>query len=94
MNFNQVWNQLSSEVDTMRLSEELTQLRLAMKKEAETLEHDTAVGEIAAAETAAKENNGPKILEHLKKAGKWAFNVAENIGTTVATEALKKSMGL
>jgi hypothetical protein len=35
INFKQVWNQISTEIDTQRLSEELTQLRLAMKKEAE-----------------------------------------------------------
>ena len=92
--FNQVWNQLSREIDIANLTEELTVLRKAMKKDAETLEHDTAVGEIAVAETAAKANDGPKALEHLKKAGKWAFGVAEKIGTTLAAEALKKALGL
>jgi hypothetical protein len=94
INFNQVWNQVSSDIDLKQLEGDLSQLRQAMKKEAETLEHDTAVGEIAAAEVAAQANKGPKALEHLKKAGKWAFSVAENIGTTIAAEALKKAMGL
>lgn len=94
LNFNQLWNQYSSEIDVAKLADELYQVRQAMKKESETLEHDTAVGEIAAAETAAKDNDGPKALEHLKKAGKWAFSVAENIGTTIAAEVLKKAIGL
>lgn len=94
MTFNQIWNQVSPEIDMRQLSDELSQLRQGMKKESETLEHDTAIGEIAAAEIATQANDGPKALEHLKKAGKWAFNVAENIGTTIAAEALKKAMGL
>lgn len=76
------------------MSEELAELRSAIKKEADTLEHDEAVVEIGKAEVAAKESNGPKALEHLKKAGKWVLKKAEELGMELAKEAMKASMGL
>ncbi len=94
MDFNQLWNQSSSEIDLPGLAEELLQLRQALKEEAKTLEHDTAVGEIAAAATAAEAGDGPKALEHLKNAGRWTLGVAEKIGTALATAALKTALGL
>ncbi len=35
----------------------------------------------------------PLVLQHLKNAGKWALDVATKIGVSVASEALKKSLG-
>ena len=63
-----------------------------MKEEAETPEHYQIVADVAAAETAAKAGNGPKVIEYLKKAGSWAFDTATKIGTSVAAEVIKKSM--
>ena len=40
-NFIQLWNQPSSKINLPRLTEELLQLRQALKEEAKTLEHDT-----------------------------------------------------
>jgi hypothetical protein len=34
------------------------------------------------------------LVEHLKAAGKWGLDLATKIGTTVAVEAIKKSLGL
>jgi hypothetical protein len=93
MSFNQLWQKASSEIDLIKLAEELEQLRLELRKEATTPEHDASIGEIAAAELAAKDDKGPKALEHLKKAGKWTLVVAEKIGTTVAATALKTALG-
>jgi replication fork clamp-binding protein CrfC len=76
------------------LKNQLSQLRVALRKEAETLEHDTVIGQVAAAEIAAKDGNGVKTLEHLKNAGQWALNVAEKVGIPIAVVALKSSMGL
>ena len=33
-------------------------------------------------------------VHHLRQAGKWALDVATNIGTTVAVDAIKKATGL
>ena len=65
-----------------------------MRRKADTLEHDSAIGEIAAAEIAAKNADGAQVSEHLKKAGKWSLEVAEKIGTTLATAALKLVLDL
>jgi hypothetical protein len=34
------------------------------------------------------------VIEYLAKAGKWALEAATKIGVSVATEALKKSLGM
>ena len=92
--FQQVWNQSASNIDLKKLSHELAQLRPALRDAASEPEHDIAIGEVAAAEKAAQEGNGPKALGHLKKAGKWTFDIATKIGTGVATAALKVALGL
>ncbi len=38
--------------------------------------------------------NGAKVVEHLKSAGKWALDIAVKIGTNIAAEAIKGSIGL
>lgn len=92
MTFNQIWNYMQSSVDLSQLANELTRLRQEMKKEAIEPEQDIAVSEIAKAEQAAKSGYGAKTLGHLKSAGKWAFDVATKIGTSLAAKAIKKSM--
>jgi hypothetical protein len=94
LNFNQLWNQYPSEIDLKQLAGELSNLRDSLIQKADEPEHYRAIAEVSEAEAASQANDGSKALEHLKKAGKWAFSVAENIGTTIAAEALKKAMGL
>ena len=94
LNFNQHWKQYSSEIDLNRLAGELSKLRDSLKQKSDEPGHYRAIAEVSEAEVASQANDGPKALEHLKKAGKWAFSVAENNGTTVAAEALKKAMDL
>lgn len=94
LNINQLWNKYSSEIDLKQLAGDLSNLRDSLIKKADEPEHYRAIAEVSEAEDASQANDGPKALEHLKKAGKWAFSVAENIGTTIAAEALKKAMGL
>jgi uncharacterized protein YjbI with pentapeptide repeats len=91
MTFQQAWNQ--SNIDLTRLAEELTRLRAAMKHETQgTREQDKAIVAVADAEEAAIKGDGPTTLQHLKTASKWALGVAEKIGVTVATEAIKRAM--
>ncbi|TES90080.1 MAG: pentapeptide repeat-containing protein [Desulfobacteraceae bacterium] len=93
MHFSQL-SQMASEIDLAKLADELSQLRREMRNEADTPERDSSIGEIAAAEVAAKNAKGPQALEHLKKVGKRALELAEKIGTTVAASAIKASLGL
>ena len=92
--FQQVWNQLAPGLDFEALGSELERLRVAMKAEATTGEHDLAVAEIAKTEIAVGEKQGPKALEHLKAAGQWALDVSVKVGTGVATAALKAALGI
>jgi hypothetical protein len=94
MVFNQIWAKASNSFDLNRLANELGILRKHLKQEATIPEHDITIGAIAKAEVEAKNGNGPKALEWLSKAGRWAIEQATAIGVAVASEALKKSMGL
>lgn len=94
VNFNQIWNEVSSQADTKQLAGELIQLRDELLKRASGPDHYIAIGEVAAAEKAASANDGPTALRHLKTAGKWAFDAATQIGTTLAAEVLKKTLSI
>lgn len=83
-----------SSVDYSSLEKEFSTLQSAMKKLAKTDEQDIAVGEIAKAKKATQGKNREKIIQALKSAGKWAFDIATKIGLTLATEALKIALGL
>lgn len=94
ISFQQLWQQNAGTVDLRQLGDELARLRSAMRSEATLPEHDEALGAVAAAEKEAKAGNGPKVLEHLRSAGKWAFDTATKIGVTVAAGAIKTGLGL
>lgn len=93
MNFNQIWNESGGKIDVAQLARELKGLRTSLSKEASEPEQYVALGEVAAAEKAAGEGNGPKALEHLKKAGSWIWDVATKVGIGVATAAAKTTLG-
>ena len=80
MTFQQIWNQNAASMDLAALQEELSLLGDAMRRDSSELEHDIAIDEVAAAEVAARNGDGPSALEHLKKAGRWAWDVATKIG--------------
>jgi hypothetical protein len=94
MTFNQRWNQSGESIDLPALATELATLRQHLRQAAVKLDHDVAIGAVAEAEMAAKEENGPKALECLSKAGKWALENAEKIGVGIATAALKTALGI
>ncbi len=92
--FQQVWNDAGGSIDLLKLADDLSKLRAEMKKDATEPEHDVAIGNVSMAEKAAKEGNGPKALEYLKAAGKWALDIWKEIGVSVASDTLKKVIGL
>jgi len=94
MTFQQIWSQASSQIDLAALATELAALRQALKGSAKTAEHDAAVGEVAAAETAAKKGDGPSVLQQLKSAGEWVLGVAVEKGLTMAVTAIKSALGV
>lgn len=92
MTFNQSWDQLFGDIKQDDLVNELTQLRLALKETATEPEHDVSIAEVAKAEIASVKGDGPIVLQHLKNAGKWVFDVALDIGVEIAAEAIKRSI--
>lgn len=94
MTFQQIWNQMQGTLDLPKLARDLETLQSALRAEAKEPDHEIAIGAIAAAGAAAKQGNGAKALEYLKKAGRWSFDVASKIGTDLAAAAIKASMGL
>ncbi|AZC86678.1 hypothetical protein C4K29_0345 [Pseudomonas chlororaphis subsp. piscium] len=92
--FNQVMQQAASNLDLPTLAAELSTLRSSMRSQATEVEHDLAVASIGAAESAAKKQDGAGALEHLKSAGKWAFDVATKIGVGVAAKAIETAINL
>ena len=65
-----------------------------MRKVAVEVEHDLAIASVGAAEIAANNQDGEAALNRLKAAGKWALEMATNVGTTVAVKAIESAMGL
>jgi hypothetical protein len=94
MSFHQISAQQLGQVDMRTLAVELAALRREMRKSSSEPEQDIAIGQIAAAETAAQKGDATSVLHHLKSAGKWAFDFATKIGVNVASEAIKKASGL
>lgn len=94
ISFQQIWLQQQGELNLEALAKELSSLRTTLRKRATAPEHDIAIGQVAAAEQAAKDGNGLKVLQHLKEAGKWTFECARDIGVDIASEIIKKSMGM
>jgi hypothetical protein len=94
MTFEQVWAKSASKIDLHQLGDELTELRTVLSKQASEPDQFVALGEVAAAEKAAKGGDGPGALGHLKTAGTWVWDVATKIGIGVATAAAKSALGL
>lgn len=81
-------------IDLPRLADELATLRAALRQAATLPEHDISLGAVAAAERASREGDANGALAHLKTAGKWCLDIASKIGVSVASDALKTSLGL
>ncbi len=94
LSFHQVNVQQLGRLDMRTLAFELTSLRRALKQIATEQEHDIAIGQVAAAEAASQKGDAGAAMRHLRSAGKWVLDVATEIGVNVASEAIKKSMGL
>ena len=59
ISFSQVWENSANEINLDVLAEELSKLRVQLRKDAHEAEHDISVAAIAEAEIAAKNSDGP-----------------------------------
>jgi uncharacterized protein YjbI with pentapeptide repeats len=93
--FNQQINHSEQSIDLVAVASELAQLRLAIAaKQDSSPQTAIALGRVAEAELAATEKNTPKVIEHLKAAGKWTMDFAREIGKDVVAEAIRQAMGM
>lgn len=96
LNFNQVWTSFA-EKETTSMSElavDLERLRTYLRSTAESRDDDAEVAAIGAAASAAEAGDGPGVMTHLSKVGKWALGAATSIGTALATAAIKHATGI
>lgn len=93
--FNQLVNHVEQNIDLAELIKQLGELRHAiMQKQDPSPEAGLAIGNVTAAELAAKEKNPSKVIEHLKTAGKWTLDFAKEIGKDLVVEVIKKATGM
>ena len=81
-------------MDLNGLAAELAQLRAYLRQKAQSVDDDKAIASVAEAKFEAREGNGAGVLEELAQAGTWVLGIAKDIGVNLATEALKKSLGI
>jgi hypothetical protein len=94
LTFYQIWQQTSGDLDIAKLAEELKVLRGRLRQEADSPQQDETVAEVSKAQRAAAAGDGPSVMQHLQKAGRWALDAASAIGTTLAAAAIKAAMGI
>lgn len=83
--------------NSRELATELEKLRNALVQNASSSEHYVAIGAIAEAEAAAKENDSSKLgtaLNRLGACGQWVWETAQKIAIPVASKALAAHLGL
>jgi hypothetical protein len=90
----QLWAQASGEYDLPTLAKELGQVRQAMATQASETEQLQDLTVATSAEIAAKKNDGPKMIEHLKDFSKWSLGVATTVGAGTLLALLKEHIGL
>ena len=73
-----------------QITADLFRLHEEMQRSAKTPEQRAAAEDVAKAAQAAREQNEPAMLQHLKNAGKFAFDCAKTVVTDVTAEYLKK----
>jgi len=92
--FHQSVEESGVQVDIAQLECELTILMAALRAQANTPQHFTALAEVSSAELAAKDRDGNKAMAHLRNAGKWVLDVAVELGCALVAEGIKTALGL
>lgn len=86
----QIWTRLADEIDMDRLRGELDSLRQELMARRLTADDDRVILEITQAAQAAEQGNGPGILSHLARTGRWALSTAKDIGVDLAAAMIKE----
>jgi len=76
------------------LAVHLTDLVTAMNERDDRAAHQDSISHVAQAAEAATKNDEPTVLYHLKAAGRWAFDFASGVGSSLVANAIWKAMGM
>ncbi|ETX03949.1 MAG: hypothetical protein ETSY2_31620 [Candidatus Entotheonella gemina] len=76
-----------------QLANQLSQLREHMKTQANSREHEAAIGAIASAEIEAVVGYESQVIEHLSRTNQWALEVAQQNGLKEAERAIRRALG-
>lgn len=90
--FNHEIYSLPDSIDYDLLFAEIVTLKKSLLSKVSSAEHFTALAELTSAEEAAKSRDGQKVVNSLKKAGKWALDGVKDIGTNLLAEIIKSQM--
>ena len=80
--------------DKEKLIQELNLLKLSMTEEIDKPESVEAIKNLNHATKAIEAEKESTAISHLKLAGMWALDKAEKIGVTIATAAIRHSLGI
>jgi len=92
ISFQQILDQ--NGLDFSVLIAELASLREALQRQSTSPAHQEALAQVEGALTAAKRQDTSELEKHLKAAGKWALDVATEVGKTVAAKAIEAALRL
>lgn len=81
-------------LDLAALVPQLSQLWAEAQKEPDAQANKESLDAIADAEASAKKGDEKGVLASLKKAGTWAYNIAEKLAITVVAKAIEKATGI
>jgi hypothetical protein len=88
------WNQFVAGIDPEALASELRENRQSLRASADSLKADAALGALANAEEAVTQGDGSAVLAWLRRAGTRCIDLAQEIGATLAAEAIQRAIGL
>jgi hypothetical protein len=64
-----------------------------LREQSVTVEEDLAVAAVAEAEIAAGDGDERRVVDALKKAGRWVLDTAKEVGLEVAKAAAQHAIG-
>ena len=94
VSFTQSWGEIRDEVDLQNLPAQLAELQNQLKLLASEPEDYDSIGNVARAENAARQNDGPGMLQHLASAGSFALNLGTKVGAELAVALAKAGVGV
>ena len=91
---NQNTGSMIAHLDMPTLAGELARLRAAAQNKASSSDELRSVADLAEAEEAAKKGDRNTTVQKLAKIGKWIFDLAKEIGASIAAKLIGEQIGI